>query len=171
MLLRTSLSARWPLTSELTNSTYGSPCWVSGLRAAFLSWALSVLWFVLWRSSEAIYLLEHTVRILSHRVGHWAGKPLECDFNLLWIQELRDSRLFPWHVGWFCCNYSHNPLVKFLEIHSDKMTEQTIKQGAAFASAFASERLPEIPTMLWGGPSTASASQEDILRGLSQCPC
>lgn len=51
------------------------------------------------------------------------------------------------------------------------MTEQMTKQGAAFASAFASEQLPEIPTMLCGGPSAASASQEDTLRGLSQCPC
>lgn len=108
------------LTSDLTDSTHGSPCWASGLRAAFPSWALSELWFVLWRSSEAIYLLEHTVRILSHRVGHGAGKPVECGFRLPCIQERSDSRTFPWHVGWVCCSYSWNPLVAFSEIQSDK---------------------------------------------------
>lgn len=118
-LLRTSLSARWPWRVTWLTAPMGAHAEPVAFGLPFPP-ELSVLWFVLWRSSEAIYLLEHTVRILSHRVGHGAGKPVECGFRLPCIQERSDSRTFPWHVGWVCCSYSWNPLVAFSEIQSDK---------------------------------------------------
>lgn len=117
-LLRTSLSARWPwrvtwLTAPMGAHAepvaFGLPFPPELCRCYDLFCEGAVKPSIFWN-----------VRILSHRVGHGAGKPVECGFRLPCIQERSDSRTFPWHVGWVCCSYSWNPSVAFSEIQSDK---------------------------------------------------